>query len=275
MMRQCSQFVFLVVASLTLAAQCQSQDFRVYTSVTQVGADGVSRNVVARSLTLFHAGKVYDHMEDVGELVIFEPVQDRFLLIREHLGTEVSLDELRTMLTAAEKAAEEYAAGLQKLPEPDAVKARAQLLFQLHPRFAVQYDAESRSLDLSGEEFSYHVRGAAVTDPELLKAYANYADWTARLNTVLHSQGSFPGPREALNQALLTNRVLPVSVTLQANDPRDLHLQANHEFRWQLLPIDRELIHQWEQLRQSDRMRWVSFREYQHKLLAAAKSGNR
>jgi hypothetical protein len=269
-----TQLIACVVAWLAINT-AQAQEFRVYTSVTEFGPDNAARRVVARSLTLFHAGKVYDHMEEVGELVIFEPVDDRFLLIRDRLGTEVSLDELRKMLAAATTAAEQYAVELQQRSDPETLKARAQLSFQLRPQFIVQADPAARRLDLQGTEFSYSVRGGKFAASELLAAYVQYADWTARLNTVLHSQGTFPGPRESLNRALVEHQILPVSVSLQARDPHDLHLQADHEFRWQLQPIDRELIHQWEQLRQSDELRWVSFREYQHKLLAATRNSGR
>lgn len=265
----------LVFAALAMGGPAAAQDFRVYTAVTEIGPDQASRHVVARSLTLFHAGRVYDHMEDVGELVIFEPVQDRFYLIRDHVAAEVTLDELRNMLAAATSAAEQYAGELQRRGDPEALKARSQLLFQLQPQFQTQADPATAQLRLIGTEFTYRVQGAVPDAPEHLAAYVRYADWTARLNAVLHSQGTFPGPREALNRALAEHQLLPVSVTLQARDSRDLHLQADHEFRWQLQPIDRDLIHQWEQLRQSDRMQWVSFREYQHKLLAAADRGGR
>lgn len=272
-----SQRLCVCLLSLPLwgASVATAQEFRVYTSVSEIGPNAESRRVVARSLTLFHAGRVYDHMEEVGELVIFEPVQDRFVLIRDQLATEVSLDELRSMLETARTAAERYAGTLHSRGGAEAAKTCAQLEFQLHPQFTERADPASHRLTLDGGEFRYEVAGSAMTAPDVLATYVEYANWTARMNAVLHSQGTFPGPREALNAALLKHQWLPVAVTLQARDPRDLHLRAEHEFRWQLQPIDRDLIHQWEQLRQSDRMQWVSFREYQHKLLAAAEKSNR
>lgn len=264
----------LSVLACLLAAWCggshaPAQEFRVYTSVH--AGEAAARRVVARSLTLFHAGRVYDHMEDVGELVIFEPLQQRFILIRDSLATELSLDELQKMLSAATASAEEYAAELAASREPQARLAHEQLVFQLRPRFETHFDANAARLTLTGSQLRYVVKTSPAAPADVLEAYLRYADWTARLNTVLHSQGTFPGPREVLNRTLAEKQLLPVSVTLQGRTPRELQLVAEHEFRWQLQTIDRDLIHQWERLRESDRLAWVSFREYHQKLLAAAK----
>ena len=35
----------------------------------------------ATALTLFHAGRVYDYMEELGEVVILEPVHNRFTVL--------------------------------------------------------------------------------------------------------------------------------------------------------------------------------------------------
>lgn len=252
-----------------------AQEFRVYTAVHSVGPDPAVRRVVARSLTLFHSGRVYDHMDEVGELVIFEPVQNRFVLVRDSLATEVSLDELRNMLEVAAAAAQTYAAELAAQPDADAQAAQRQIAFQLAPRFETRFDAATQRLTLAGPELTYHVAGSPNPPPDVLPAYLRYADWAARLNTVLHSQATFPGPRESLNRALSEHGLLPVTVTLQTGGANELQLTAQHEFRWQLQAVDRDLIHQWERLRESDRLTWVSFREYQQKLLAQTERSSR
>ena len=251
-------------------ADVAGQDFRVYTAVTEIGSDAASRRVVARSLTLFHAGRVYDHMEELGELVIFEPLQDRFILVKDRTATVVAFSELRQMLDVATGAAREYSARLAVSREPEAERLRAQLLFQLQPEFEVRFDPATRRLRLEGVELRYEVRGESVGSPELLERYLAWADWTARLNTVLRSQGTFPGSRETLNRSLREHQLLPVSVTLQSRRAGDHHLRADHEFRWQLQPIDKDQIHQWERLQDSNRVQWVSFREYQQRLLMAS-----
>jgi hypothetical protein len=46
-----------------------------------------------------------------------------------------------------------------------------------------------------------------------------------------------------------------------------MHLKAEHRYVWDLQQSDRTLINKWERLLDSDQIRWLSFREYQHTLL--------
>ena len=79
-----SRFVlyrFTIVACLlSLPGFLNAQEMRVYTTVRNLRGSAVSEDrapVVARSLTLFHAGKVYDYVEAAKELTIFEPAHHR------------------------------------------------------------------------------------------------------------------------------------------------------------------------------------------------------
>lgn len=259
-----------VFCSTQWVRQGRAQDFRVYTAVSECSPQADTRRVVARSLTLFHGGCVYDHMEHVGELVILEPIHDRFTLVRDHVATIVTFDELRRHLDTAQRSAQTCAAELRLQTDPDSAALGRRLQFQLQPEFDVRYDRAAQRLLLTGSEMSYDVRVAPSASTVAVGQYLAYADWAARLNAVLRSQGTFPAPREALNRSLREHELLPVSVTLQPARPGEPHLRADHEFRWQLQTIDKDQIHQWERLRRSDRLQWVSFREYQQRLVASS-----
>jgi hypothetical protein len=259
-----------LLCSLASTRRLGAQEFRVYTAVSDLSREGAPR-VVARSLTLFHAGNVYDHMEEAGELVIFEPIHDRFVIIRDSTAAVVPFEELRQLLDVASAEAGKYADELRARGDRDSLRTRSQLLFQLQPDFRPHLEPAARMLTLRGTEFSYDVRTDLAPSPTIVQQYLAYADWAARLNTVLHSQSMFPSPRLSLNETLRQQGELPVSVLLQSRDPRELRLRADHEYRWQLQTIDKDLIHQWETLRRSDQLQWVSFREYQQRLVAASR----
>ncbi|MGH7199902.1 MAG: hypothetical protein ACREJB_04815, partial [Planctomycetaceae bacterium] len=63
----------VVLSAVPLAAQ----EFRIYTRVYDASTTGEEPAVVTRSLSLFHAGKVYDYIDTLGEVTVFEPAQDR------------------------------------------------------------------------------------------------------------------------------------------------------------------------------------------------------
>ncbi|MEZ6068244.1 MAG: hypothetical protein R3B90_21595 [Planctomycetaceae bacterium] len=266
MVRLVALFSLLVT---TLSSLVPAEDLRVYTAVNDLSDPAGTRRVVARSLTLFHGGRVYDYMEAFGELVIFEPLNDRFVLIRGEAACIVSFDELKRLLHVADTEAQKYVA---RLPANSAraLRLRDQLAFQLKPAFQRTVSSDGTRLALSGTEFSYDVRGTQQVSPEVLGQYLDYTDWAARLNTVLHDQAMFPAPRESLNKSLREANLLPTAVTLTGRDANGMRMRADHEYRWELQTLDRDMIHQWEQLRESDELQWVTFREYQQRLLTAA-----
>lgn len=247
--------------------QAAAQDMRVYTTVRAVGENRQNSPILAESLTLYHAGKMYDYMENVGEVIIFEPQQHRFtLLSANYIGATVTFAEIQQFLNAARSEAENYLS----TPTPDARTKRliAGLRFQLSPRF--REDVRSDRLKLAGDCVTYDVKTDAPPDGAPWKAYLDYTDWAARLNYLMHPQSLLPEPRLELNERLREHKRLPVQVDLTARLDTDLRLRADHRYGWSLQPIDRQFIDQWERKRESPDIRWVSLHEYHKELLAKA-----
>ncbi|MEZ6055795.1 MAG: hypothetical protein R3C01_03730 [Planctomycetaceae bacterium] len=256
----------LMVSGLLGGAQAYAQDFRVYTTVRDVNIAAPANSVVGRSLTLFHAGKVYDYMDGPGELVIYEPIHDRFVLIHGYMGSIVPMSELRQLNELARTEGARLEDELANSSAPQDANRLKMLSFQLNPQFQESWDTDDRQLTLSGAEFNYIVRTETASSRDNLELYLTYADWAAQLNSVLHSQAMYPDARLKLNEVLRGRQRLPVTVVLKGRNPAKMHLQAEHEFGAQLQAIDRNLIHQWERTRESERMQWVTFREYQQRL---------
>lgn len=270
MYRRCirAAFALSVVAVLPLHAT-RAQDMSVYTTVSPVADGEVKPQVLARSLTLFHAGKVYDYMEDLGEVVIFEPVNNRFVIFNgNYVATRVDHSELQQFLKVAQFESENY---LQELTisNDGASRSVATLLeFQLQPKFDEQYDPTLNRLSLAAGPMRYDVQTARIEQGALIEQYLSYADWAARLNFVLHPQSAFPAPRLALNASLRDKGLLPVTVRLETHGAARSALRADHKFQWELQSSDKFHINKWERLLESDQVRWVSFRDYQQQLLA-------
>jgi hypothetical protein len=276
--------MLLVLQRLFLAAlgilafllPAQAQEFRIYTQVTSPAAAPEAGDtaaggapVIARSWTIFHAGKVYDYVDTVREVIIFEPTRDRFtvLSLNRNTSTVVALEELKHLLKMAEQEAHKYLGELSQDGSPHARTTLGALQFQLQPAFDTTFDAKTSHLKLASPWLHYEADCTQPLSPDLVAAYARYADWTCRLNSVLHPQSLFPAPRLLLNEELRQRAVMPVNVDLRIKLDTPLHLRAEHQIRWELDARDRELIHYWETQVKNPDVKQVTLREFQREML--------
>jgi len=248
----------------------QAQEFRVYTRVYDVSAGKATSKPLARSLSLFHAGSVYDYIQTAGEVTIFNPVRHQFTILSTSRGvvTTVQFDALKHMLKMARGVTRQRLAELRRQTAPRSQTLFSQLQFQLSPRFVESYDSESKRLRLASRFVNYTARCAEV-DPSRASVYLRYADWAARLNYVLRPHVLLPQCRLALNDGLRRRNAVPVAVELRTGLAPRIHLRADHQIRWQLDRNDKSLIFEWKTLLKGDRLRRVPFREYQKTMLVA------
>ena len=263
----------LVLAAMAALAgnDANAQQFWVYTRVSRpiVEADKPVDEVVARSLTLFHAGRVYDWIPTVGEVTVFEPAHKRFVILssKNMIATRVSFDEIERLISSARDETSNYVDRLLERGGNDAKTLVEPLEFQLAPAFKESFSTESQELKLMSPRFAYVVDCREPEVPEGLDAYLTYADWAARLNYVLHPQSFNPEPRLQLNESLRKIKRIPSKVQLRVEFDKPLRLQAEHQFGWKLRSTDRERIGHWETLFKGDKLEWVTFRDYQKAML--------
>jgi hypothetical protein len=270
-------FLLVVAAQAIFGPVLAAQEFRIYTRVSQemggtpeTAGDAKQNAVIARSLTLFHAGKVYDYIDSVGEVTIFEPGRKRFTILSttRRMTTQVKFDELLGKLNIAQKAIESFVAVPNSKGGPPLKVAKA-LNFQLAPDFDTKYATDGKALTLNSPFVRYEARCSKAKAPQALTAYLHYADWTCRLNYVLHPLTLYPASRLELNEALLEHDVIPTEVRLTIAGDNPLQFKAEHEIHWQLDKKDREYIGRWEKLLKDRSTRHVDFREYQKAMLVS------
>lgn len=262
----------LIVILLSISQPATAQDFRIYTRVYDAGtAKNVRPNVIGSSLSLFHAGKVYDHVENENEseVIIFEPAHQRFTIFStsRSLATTVHFDQIKRKLKLARNETEEYVQSLLAQQPPASPKTIEKLRFPIQPEFNTTWDKSGKSLACSSRHLNYEVRTAEVDEPKSVELYLNYADWMARLNYVMHPHALYPKPRMAVNRELRAQKKMPVQVELTSSIGMPIHLRAEHQIHWKLDATDRGLIHEWESLLKSEATREVTFQEYQRAML--------
>jgi hypothetical protein len=128
-----------------------------------------------------------------------------------------------------------------------------------------------RSLTLFRSGIAYdtiHSAGEVTIFDPSRRRYLEYADWTAKLNYLLHPRALFPAPRISLNRALKTRKLLPLKVELRDNSAGGFHLRAEHQYHWKLTGKDRDDILHWESLRTRGTLRRVKFAEYRRRLVS-------
>ncbi|MBC8115456.1 MAG: hypothetical protein H7062_13815 [Candidatus Saccharimonas sp.] len=253
-----------------VASEAFAQEMRVYTTVKNLASPG-QNEVVARSLTLFHAGKVYDYVDSAKEVTVYEPGHHRFILLSERRSSqaEVAQSEVRQFLNLARQEVQKQLEAADEQVGPSQVRSLAWLKFQLRPEFSVSFDKSKSELHLLENNCRYEVNGVAPPSVEVAEAYLRFADAMAELNSVLHPRALLPAPRLKLNEELRQRGLLPVSVELRAELDRPLWLQARHEWTWKFSSSDRELISKWDRELADPNVRKVTFRQYQHDSLSS------
>ncbi len=249
-----------------------AQDYRIYTRVSlqETVEPATESRVIGRSLTIWHAGKVYDYMVNVGELVIYDPQQERYTIINGNckMACTVDFSELRHYLKVARNQAKEFMDDLAEANRPESTRAIEKISFQLDPRFNIQANESNLQLFCDSPHLSYLVQGISAPNSDVAKAFRNYADWAAQLNFVLHGQSLMPEARMQVNTALEEKQWIPTQVTLSLKDQRGTVLTAEHSIQWELGPTDRTRIMEWKKLQQDGNLKFVSFQDYQRSLLA-------
>lgn len=267
----CWQMLSLIAPLLAaLPGAAHAQDFKVTTRLSQRAADGGRWNEVGQSVTLFHAGKVYDYMQQVGEVVVLEPTESQFVILcfnGNDRATTLNFAELQQFLKVAQTEMQDHLRRLASEGEASA-KRRTAIEFQLDPNFQESYDPAKKTLSLISPLLRYDVETVAVDRPQVSQQYLQYADWAARVNYVLHARSLYPSVRLAVNRSLAERQRIPTEVRLLLDGDVPLHLKAEHKYEWSLGSIDKSMILKCEKARNADTTHWVDFREYQRMLTA-------
>jgi hypothetical protein len=260
---------FLVVSS-SLMAQGMRVSTNVYDTLNP-GPNG-QLNLVSRSLSLFHNGRVYDSVDLAEEVVILDINEKKFTVLntKRSIATTLSFEEMRRMLEVRVPAVEKYIQEVVESNPRSGPEIAESLRFQLHPHFDTEFDATTGLLVLKSASFTYRAETRPWEDGSQIEKYLTYADWTCRLNHLMHPKSMFPEPRLELNTAMreLKNR-MPISVELDLSPNDRLRLRAEHQFTVSLDNDDRTRIAAWDAALQNKEVRMLPFRNYQQTTLVS------
>ena len=263
----------LFCSILSLCSVGFGQGLRISTHVYDLENAPAPGKMVSSSLSLCHNGRIYDYVDAADEVVIFDPVERRFSILNTSRGlsTTLTFDEIRHKMNSLEPRTMQYIQELRATGTPATERMADAFDFQLHPKFEQSFDPTKALLTLSSPSFTYRVETRKWNEADQVEHYLTYADWTARLNFILHPNSLLPEPRIALNDALRNLKDhMPVSVELDLRPNDNLHLRAAHQLTRNLSEDDHRRIAKWDTDRKSQSIKEVPFLSYQQAVLLSA-----
>jgi hypothetical protein len=238
-----------LAASLGLGPFAVAEDFRVENKVFAAGRT----EPISRSTTVFSGGTVYDFMHDPEEMVVFDPLHGKFVL----------LDARRRMQT--ELATTEVAKFTQRLKQWADAHSDPFIKFSAEPKFESRLDGSTGKLMFSSTWMTYRIDTAEAGSPEIARQYREFSDWLTRLNALLSPSSRLPFARLAVNEILAERGVIAREVELTVTPKKDAAvkptvLRSQHQLGQRLAASD---LSQVKQAREAmDTFKQVAFDTY-------------
>jgi len=238
---------------LSGGAPAAGEDFRVENRVF-VGND---KEPASQTTTIFHEGVVYDYLQEPAEVIVFETVPGRFVLL--------DIDRrIRAELTT-----EAVTSFAQRLREAAASQKDPFIRFRANPKFDEEFDAAAGQLTLSSPWMTYRLLLEGSVGHEMSAQYRAFSDWYCRLNTMLNP-GAMPAEARLLvNAAMSKYESIAKAVHLtiipkKTFPPKRVELRSEHRLIRQIGEADLDRIAQTRQFMEI--FKRVSFEEYRSNL---------
>jgi hypothetical protein len=238
-----------VSLGLPVSAAEPGRDFRVENRVYREA----KKQPLSRSTTIFHQGAVYDFLAEPAEVIVFEPEASRFVLLdtARRVRCELTTRQVETFIARLQETAAEQDDPFWR--------------FLAAPELTERFDAATGELSLSSPWISYRVLTAELEGSSVANRYREFADWYAKLNTMLHPGSNPPSARLTLNVALARRNLVPKEVHLtmtpkRSLPPRRLRLRSEHQIVVSLSVGDLDRVAQASEFMQIYRQ--VGFQDY-------------
>jgi hypothetical protein len=184
-----SRAIAQTVAAAKAAATAFRVDTDVYTEET--------KEPVKQTLTLFKEGVYYDFAIDETQAVtVIDPLHGRIILLspQKQKKTTLKTAQLLTYLTQAR----------QQI-------ANTELAAMLSAVGQVHFDPQQNKLRVGDDTLYYEATLQTPKDASMAEQYADFADWSARLNAVLPPKFP-PYLRLELNRQIAERQLLPEAI---------------------------------------------------------------
>jgi len=208
-------------------------DFRVENRVYR----GNQKEPASRSTTVFSGAMVFDYLKEPAEVIVLDKAGGRFILLdtARRVRAEVTIEHVMSFTDRLQQSA-----GTREDPF---------LRFLVAPKFDEQFDERSGELTLSSPWMTYRLLLTEAGGREIARQYRGFADWYARLNTMLHPGSKPPFARLLVNDAAARRGATPrrVQLTLtpkKSFTPKQVTIRSEHDLVRQVPQSDLDRVAQ-------------------------------
>jgi hypothetical protein len=220
--------IVIALTALVAAASGADHDFRCDTQIFV----GTAKEPVQEGLTIFTGGLVYDFLLTAPEEVaLYDLNRSQFTLLDKSrkAKTTIQSDDLISFVAAYR---------ISDAPKTELFK------FCLHPSFDEEYT--DGVLTLRSKILTYRVTCVKPEIPGADKRYREFADWSARLNS-MRAGNLPPFPRMEMNKSLAARHMLPSKIertitTTHLTGKRTEAIRSEHLFNKSLSVQDHRRI---------------------------------
>jgi hypothetical protein len=204
----------------------------------------------SQGVTIFHAGVVYDFLNEPAEILVFDKAHRRFVLLdtTRHLRSEISMDDVQNFIDRVK----------QRLSGHSNPTVRG----LADPAFEESFDSQGSELLLKSPAITYRVH-VANTTPEVAAQYHEFSDWYAKFNAALNPSARPPFARLMLNEALDRHQGVAKDVCLSTtlgSKETPAKITSRHHLAGQLDATDLGRLNEAEESMRS--FQRVPFRDY-------------
>lgn len=181
-----------LLAWLALGASlATADDFRIRNEVY------AGNKAVAETVTVFRGGLVYDILRAPEEIVVFDPIRSRFVLLKpaRNIRTEITLDEINRLVDGLKVELQNRGGGLQQ--------------FLAAPTYEIKEDRSAKEVRFEGDYASYVVKTAKAANLIAARQFAQFSDAYTRLNVMNNPALLARGP---VNAWLAEHEHIPTEV---------------------------------------------------------------
>ncbi len=220
-----------LLAFLTLGVGvCLADDFRIQNRVYL----GKSKAPASTTVTLFRGGLVYDILANPEEIVVFDPVRGRFVLLKpaRSIRTEISTEEIDRLVLSLKEELANRGGGLSD--------------FLIAPEYEID-DAKPSQVKFRGSFAEYQLKTEKAASLIAARQFAQFSNWYTRFNTMTNPALL---ARMPVNAWLAQNERIPSEIELTMYNKtlgisrKQQSLRSEHAITWFLSQDDLKQIEQ-------------------------------